>query len=100
MKQFVTDRYENEIYLTDERWEHILEHKEMDGYRDRVLEVLTNGVRKQKSREPNKYTYSLPYDDMESDFNTVVVVVKFGYNEDASSNNYVLTAYGIEDFSR
>ena len=31
-KQTVRDRWGNEIYLTDERWEHILErHEELTG---------------------------------------------------------------------
>ncbi len=100
MKQTVKDRYGNEIYLTDERWQHILDHAEMQGYRDRVLEVVRTGKRKQKPREPDKYAYSLPYDDMGTGFNTLVVIVKFGYNEDGSANNYVRTAYGVDDYSR
>ena len=67
---------------------------------DDVLETLKKGVRKQKPREPNKYAYSFPCDDFEADFNTIVVIVKFDYNEDGSVNNHVRTAYGVDNFSR
>ena len=100
MKEFVKDKLGNEIYLTDERWKHICLHVEMEGYRDRVLEVLKKGQRKQAPRQPDRFKYSLEYDDLEIPNNRIVVVVFFGYNTDGSPNNYVMTAYQVDDYSR
>ena len=48
MKETVTDHFGNFLYLTAERWTHILElHSEMEGCRDRLLETLRQGTRKQ-----------------------------------------------------
>ena len=79
--------------------EHILDlHFEMEGYRDRVLETLRQGTRKQDALDTNKHKYSQFYDDLADDFNTVVVVVKFGQADDGSANNFVLTAYQVYDY--
>lgn len=99
MKETATDRFGNFLYLTDERWEHILElHSEMDGCRYRLLETLRQGSRKQDAADPNKYKYSQFYDDLEEEFNTVIVVVKFGTSSDGTPNNFVLTAYQVYDY--
>jgi uncharacterized protein YuzE len=67
----VRDRYGNQIYLTQERWEHIIEplnHPEMADYEEHLKEVLRSGHRKQDSRSPQKYRYSHPFAyDEESD---------------------------------
>ena len=42
----IYDRYDNEIYLTQERWEHIIEdinHPEMSGYEDHLKETIQSG---------------------------------------------------------
>ena len=99
MNETIVDRYGNSIYLTEERWVHILElHSEMEGGRERLMETLRLGSRKQDAFDPNKYKYSQSYDDLEGDFNTVVVVVKFGVAIDGLSNNFVLTAYQVLDY--
>ena len=48
-KWIIRDRYDNEIYLTEERWDHILEyHPELEGHLDNVLNSLKQGRRKQE----------------------------------------------------
>ena len=94
MKQFVTDRYGNEIYWTTERWEHIVSvHDEMIDYGDRFISVLQTGKRKQDPLKMNVYKYSLPYDDLADQNNVLIVVVKFEKYENGGANNFVLTAY-------
>lgn len=101
MAQEITrDKLGNEIYLTDERWEHIVEtHEEMLGYRDHILATLRTGQRRQDAFDPNKYKYPQRFTDLPEDFTHVVVVVKFAQREDArrieSPNNFILTAYQV-----
>lgn len=99
-RETVYDKWNNEIYLTDERWEHILElHDEMDGYRDHVLTTLRTGRRQQDAFDPGKYKYMKPFADLPAHFTHVVVVVKFSHREnlrgDEQVNNFVLTAYQV-----
>lgn len=57
----VQDRYGNRIYLTQERWEHIIEsinHPEMEDYEEELKETMNTGSRKQDSLNPQKYRYS------------------------------------------
>jgi len=50
----VRDRWGNEIYITEERWQHILErHEELMGLLDHVLETLRRGQRRQEALDPN-----------------------------------------------
>ena len=58
----VQDRYENSIYLTQERWEHIIDplnHPEMEDYEEGLKETVQTGTRKQDSLNPRKYRYSV-----------------------------------------
>ncbi len=71
----VQDRYDNEIYLTKERWQHILDkHDELAGRLDDLLDTLRYGQRKQEAVEPQKYRYRRAYDDLRYGFNHIVVV--------------------------
>ena len=52
------DRLTNEIYLTQERWEHITNqsnHPEMSDYENELRETIRLGSRKQEMLNPNKY---------------------------------------------
>ena len=63
----VRDRYDNEVYLTQERWEHITEpmnHPEMSGYEEHLRETIQSGKRKQDSLNPQKRRYVKPFDDL------------------------------------
>ncbi len=88
------DRRGHEIYLTEERWQHICdEHLEMLGHERELFETIRLGRRFQDSVRQHVYLYyedcsGLPYENT-----TVVVVVRFGYSTDGDENNFVLTAY-------
>lgn len=96
----VHDRYGNEIYLTQERWEHIIDennHPEMMAYEDYLHLTLKEARRRQEPLNPRKYRYIHPFDDLPDDVNHVVVIVLFGYDVDDEGqvvpNNYVATAF-------
>ncbi|MBC8230956.1 hypothetical protein H8E77_15500 [bacterium] len=94
----VHDRWGNEIYITDERWEHIYDrHPEIIGYEEHVLKTLRAGRRKQQPLELNVFKYSASYDDLPENHTQIIVVVKFGQRIDekgqAEPNNFVITAY-------
>ncbi len=58
----VRDRYGNDIYLTEERWEHIIDpdnHPEMAGCEAQLEETIRQGDRQQDSLNPQKYRYSI-----------------------------------------
>lgn len=98
MKETVVDRYGNQIYLTDERWQHIADtHPHMIGYKEHLLQTLRTGRRKQDALDPTKYKYYKKFEDLEIGFNHVIVVVKC---ERAKDNNFVLTAYQTFIYSR
>ena len=90
----MTDRWVHEIYLTDERWQHICEeHPEIYGQEKNLFETVKRGRRFQDSIRPEVYLYSLDFRDLPCD-NTAVVVC-FGFRHDGSENNFILTAYQI-----
>jgi len=96
--KYYRDRNENEIYITDERWEHIYEHHpEIIGFESYVTETLRSGKRKQQPIDPNSYKYSKFYEDLPDGNTQIIVVVKFGCKIDENGNekpnNFVITAY-------
>ena len=96
MLQNLQDRLGHEIYLTEERWRHIYNrHPYMIEYEDEILDTIRRGRRHQDSRRSYVYLYYRDYPELPDGNTTIVVVVKFGYEEDGSENNYVLTAYQI-----
>ena len=99
VRERVSDPWGNEIYLTDERWQHILEtHEEMIIFREYLFETLRTGQRRQDAFDPNKYKYSKKFTDLPADFTHVVVIVKFSRRvtmRGETSNNFVLTAYQV-----
>lgn len=100
MAEIVRDRYGNEIYLTDERWDHIVgHHPSMAGYCDHLLLTLRTGRRRQDPLDPSKFKYDAPFDDLEPHYNHIIVVAKFSERERVEGgtrpNNFVLTAYQV-----
>lgn len=97
------DRYGNDIYLTDERWEHITEpanHLEMLTYEDELRRTIRSGRRKQEALNPQKYRYVKAFDNL-AEFNThIVAIVLFRFTEGENGlltpNNYIVTAYQKE----
>ncbi|MCI0616084.1 hypothetical protein L0244_24125 [bacterium] len=97
-KEYAQDRHDNEIYITDERWAHIcIEHPDMVGYKEHLLETLRKGKRKQDELHLQKYFYTKSFRDLIWPNNHIVVVVRFAYLVDdrgnETANNFVLTAY-------
>jgi hypothetical protein len=99
-QESVTDKWGNEIYLTDERWAHIVEpHDDMMEYRRHVLMTVSTGQRRQDPLDPTKYKYSKRFRDLPTGFTHLVVVVKFAWREKTQGretpNNFILTAYQV-----
>ncbi len=54
----VQDRYGNTIYLTEERWNYILESRpELEPFFDQFLETIRTRRHKQDAMIPNEYRY-------------------------------------------
>src|SRR6266511_396815 len=92
----IRDRFGNEIYLTEERWQHIIEpinHPEMAAYEDHLKAVIRAGRRKQDALNPQKYLYSQAFDDLVEDNTHLVAIVLFRFNEGEDgkpiANNYI-----------
>lgn len=97
-KWTVQDRYNNEIYLTEERWQHILESRpELALLLDEFMETVRTGQRKQDSLWPNKYRYFKRFDELLPENNHLVVIVVFKTRLDQDgnyvSNNFVVTGW-------
>ena len=96
----VQDRDGNLIYLTDERWRHIVEdnnHPELADYEDYLKATIQQGRRRQEPLNPRKYRYVRPFDDLQDGFNHVVGIVLFGFNindqGETAPNNFIATAF-------
>ncbi|MBI5650419.1 MAG: hypothetical protein HZC40_08245 [Chloroflexi bacterium] len=97
------DRDDNEIYLTEERWQHIIEpinHPEMLDYEKHLRETIRIGDRKQDALNPRKYRYRKSFADLVEDNTHIVAIVLFRFrvNEtgEITANNYIVTAYQKE----
>jgi len=104
-KWTVRDRRDNEIYLTRERWKHILEyHPELAGHLDDVLNTLRTGRRKQEPAMPHKYRYYKRCDELLPEHNHIIVIVIFSTRQrpDGTSfrNNFVTTAWPADIIER
>jgi hypothetical protein len=96
----IRDRVGYVIYLTEERWAHIIEpinHPEMAAYEEHLKEVLRSGQRKQDVLNPQKYRYSQAFADLVEDNTHIVAIVLFRFSEGEDGkplpNNYIVTAY-------
>lgn len=96
----VRDRYGNDIYLTDERWHHIVgraNHPEMLAYERHLTETIRSGKRKQDPLNPQKYRYVKAFDDLVEDNTHVVAIVVFQFREgprgEPVPNNFIVTAH-------
>lgn len=104
MKEIVIDRYGNEIYLTDERWRHIVrQHPEMSNYKQHLFKTLRSGKRKQHRLYVDVFIYTKRFTGLERGMTHVVAIVKFGFKSKGAvsiSNNFVLTAYQKKFFHK
>ena len=96
----IQDRYGYHIYLTEKRWNHIIEdmnHPEMADYEEYMKDTIQTGRRKQDALNPQKYRYSKSYTDLIEDNTHMVVITLFRFSEDKQGrpepNNYIVTAY-------
>jgi len=103
IRWIVKDRYGNSIYLTQERWTHIIEsinHPEMADYEEELKETVQTGSRKQDSLNPQKYRYSNEFDNLPAGNTHIIAIVLFRLQEsglgEIESNNFVVTAYQKE----
>lgn len=99
----VHDRYGRLIYLTQERWEHIIDemnHPEMTVYEEHLKTTIRSGRRSQDSLNPQKYRYMEEFDDLSEDNTHIVAIVLFRFGADQYgkpiANNYIVTAYQKE----
>jgi hypothetical protein len=99
----IQDRYGNSVYLTQERWEHIVEsinHPEMTDYEEELKETVISGTRKQDPLNPQKYRYTKAFDNLPASNTHIVAIVLFGLHEnqggEIESNNFIATAYQKE----
>ena len=96
----IFDRDVNPIYLTEERWQHIVDpdnHFEMVDYEDQLKLTIQRGHHRQEPLNPRKYRYVYPFDNLPDGSNHIVAIVLFGFDVDAAGNatpnNYVTTAF-------
>lgn len=94
----VQDRYGNTIYLTEERWQHILESRPgLEPHFDKLLETLRTGRRKQDPLIPNKYRYYKRFDELLPENNHLILIVVFRTRLDEHGeyvpNNFVVTGW-------
>ncbi len=95
----VHDRGGREIYLTEERWEHIVsKHCELADHLNDVLDTIRLGRRRQEQRDLRTYKYYRRYDDLPAPFNHILVIVAFRFQKlpDGRTvpNNFVVSAWG------
>ena len=96
---FVRDKSERRIYITEERWQHALDHPGMHaGLLDALLQTIRLGRKKQDAYDPTKYKYSKAFPDLPGHYTHLIAVVKFGLTRGTPvrENNFVLTAYLVE----
>jgi len=96
----VQDSEGNSIYLTHERWEHIIDeknHLEMADYEEHLKTTIRKGRRRQEPLNPRKYRYVYAFDDLPEGSNHIVAIVLFGFDIDekgqTTPNNFVTTAF-------
>lgn len=96
----VKDRQEREVYLTEERWEHILsKHAELTGRLNDVLDTVRLGRRRQSKQDPNTFLYSRRNEALPVPYNTIIVCVAFRQQHSTDifqtmHNNFITTAWG------
>jgi hypothetical protein len=103
-KWTVRDRWGHEIYLTEERWRHIVErHDELMGMLDEVLEALRQGRRRQEPLDPHRYRYRHLCTALPPEFSHIVVAVVFHHKEQPDGttypNNFVTSAWAVDIYS-
>lgn len=96
IKARVRDQYGNEIYITEERWQHIIAgHHEMRDNFEYLLKTLRTGKRKQDRENPKKFLYTRRFQHLPPE-TVLMVAVKCDFIRTVGgnlANNFVLSAY-------
>ena len=99
----VNDHFDNAIYLSHERWNHIVEpinHPEMIDFEGHLKKAIRSGMRKQDSLNPQKYRYIKEFEDLPEGNTHIVAIILFKFKEgevgEPVPNNYIVTAYQKE----
>ena len=97
-KWAVQDRFGNTIYLTNERWHHILESRpELEPFLEHFLETIRTGRRNQDTLIPNEYRYCKQFDELLPENNHLVAIVVFKTQLDETGNyvpnNFIVTGW-------
>jgi len=94
------DRFGNDIYLTYERWQHIIDtdnHPELEPFFDNVRETIRQGRRRQDPYDPQGYKYHQAFPDLPDNNTHVVVCVRFRWANEPDGNvrseKFVTTAF-------
>jgi hypothetical protein len=94
------DRFGNDIYLTHERWRHIIDpdnHPEVESYFDYVRETIRLSRRRQDPYDPHSYKYYRAFPDLPDDNTHIVVCVRFRWVTEPDGTvheeKFVTTAY-------
>jgi hypothetical protein len=99
MKDIVHDQWGNEIYLTDERWQHIISrHPDKTGCRQQLLLTIRTGQRREVAIGSNKYQYWKKFHHLRPGKKRIRAIVQFETKKSGTSllpNNFVVTAYQI-----
>ena len=95
----VRDRRGREIYITEERWKHIIEeHEELRGHFDDVLDAVCKGRRHQEPLDPQSYRYYWRCDSLPEGYTHIMVIVAFRFrilpDRTVEPNNFIVTAWG------
>ena len=87
--EVLSDHRDRRIRLTNERWSHILDHPEMPGQRERLIETLTDpDVVIATAKDEDVHVYHRLYDKTPVTRKYMVVVVKM-----LADDAFVLTAF-------
>lgn len=96
----VLDRYGNEIYLSAERWQHIIDadnHSELTPFLEEVARTVQRGRRRQDAYDPNSYQYYLTFPHLPDGNTHIVVCVRFRWavatDGSVKEEKFVTTAY-------
>jgi len=94
------DRFGNDIYLTHERWQHIIDpdnHPEVAPYLAHLAETIRSGRRHQDPYDPHGYRYYHAFPDLPDGNSHLVVCVRFRWrtvpNGTVQEEKFVTTAY-------
>lgn len=96
----VQDRHGNQIYMTWERWAHIIDpdnHPEVEPFFDLVALTIQRERRRQDKYDPNGYQYYHLYHELPDGNTHLVVCVRFRWSTHTDSTveeeKFVTTAY-------